>query len=56
MQQLADMDPCTADPCPPYPADEPDRYAVEANQGFYARHGIAPGWALELPDAIGATS
>ena len=56
VQQLTDMDPCTADPCPSYPADEPYRYAVEANQGFYARHGITPGWTLELPDAIGRTS
>lgn len=56
VQQLTDMDPCTADPCPRYPADQPYRYAVEANQGFYERHGITPGWTLELPDAIGGTA
>lgn len=55
VQQLTDMDPCSEDPCPRYPADQQYRYAVEVNQGFYARHGITPGWSLELPDAIGGT-
>lgn len=56
VQQLTDMDPCTADPCPTYPADQPYRYAVEANQGYYARHGITTGWTLEVPDELGGTS
>lgn len=56
VQQLTDMDPCRADPCPRYPAAQPFRYAIEANQGYYDRHGITTGWAVEVPDGIGGTS
>lgn len=53
VQQLIDMDPCTADPCPRYEPERPYRYAVEANRGFFATHDISPGWTLEVDDRLG---
>jgi uncharacterized membrane protein (UPF0127 family) len=58
VQQLTDMEPCTVadEDCRRYAAERPYRYAIEANQGYYDRHGITPGWTVEVPDAIGGTS
>lgn len=50
VQQIMDMEPCAAEPCARYQPDEPYRYAVEANLGYFARHGIAPGWTLTFGD------
>jgi uncharacterized protein len=48
----SDMEPCQADPCPTYAPSGPYTLAVEANLGWFADHGIAPGdWAkLERGD------
>lgn len=48
VQQVMEMDPCAADPCTRYVPDEPYRYAVEANRGYFDARGIAPGWTLEI--------
>lgn len=53
VQQLIDMEPCTADPCPRYAPDDPYLYAVEVNQGFFSRQRITPGWRLDVDDALG---
>jgi uncharacterized membrane protein (UPF0127 family) len=47
------MVPCTAtliEGCPSYPPNVPYRYALEMNAGFFARHGISVGDALEVGD------
>ncbi|HEX6256348.1 MAG TPA: DUF192 domain-containing protein [Euzebyales bacterium] len=48
VQQLVDMEPCDAEPCPSYAPDAPYVHAVEANQGYFATRGIAPGWTMEV--------
>ncbi len=48
VQQVLDMEPCTADPCPRYAPDDPYVHAVEANQGYFAAHDITAGWSLEI--------
>lgn len=48
VQQVLDMEPCTADPCPRYAPDGTYQRAVEANQGYFAAHDIAAGWSLEV--------
>lgn len=53
VQQLIDMQPCVADPCPRYAPDDPYLYAVEVNQGFFATRGITAGWDLDVEDALG---
>ena len=53
VQQLIDMDPCVADPCPRYAPDDPYVYAVEVNQGFFGDRGITVGWTLDVADALG---
>jgi uncharacterized membrane protein (UPF0127 family) len=40
---IREMQPCDADPCPTYGADAPFVMAVEANIGYFADVGIAPG-------------
>jgi uncharacterized membrane protein (UPF0127 family) len=47
---IRDMDPCTADPCPTYASSEPYTLAIEANQGWFAGHGIAEGDRMERFD------
>jgi uncharacterized protein len=49
---VSDMDPCTADPCPTYPASGPYTMAVEANLGWFHDHGVGVGGdaRLESPD------
>ena len=39
----AEMTPCTSDPCPMYRSMKPYTLAVEANAGWFRRHGIDPG-------------
>ena len=48
----SDMDPCTADPCPMYPAAGPYTMAIEANLGWFHDHGVHVGSTarLEPPD------
>lgn len=48
VQQVLDMEPCTADPCPRYAPADPYVRAVEANQGYFAAHDITAGWSLEV--------
>lgn len=48
VQEVLAMEPCTADPCPRYAPADPYVRAVEANQGYFAAHGITAGWSLEL--------
>jgi len=40
---MRDMPPCTADPCPTYRSGAAFVGAIEANRGFFARHGVAVG-------------
>lgn len=48
VQQILDMDPCTAEPCPRYAPDDAYVYAVEANQGYFTQRGIEAGWSAEI--------
>ena len=38
-----DVQPCTADPCPPYSSGAPARYVLELNAGQSKKLGVAPG-------------
>jgi hypothetical protein len=40
---ILEMTPCGADPCETYGAAEPYTLAIEANQGWFAGHGVAVG-------------
>ena len=40
---VAEMTPCTADPCPSYPPAGPYRYAVELAAGSFGAAGVGPG-------------
>jgi len=44
---IQDMDPCTTAPCPLYHSPHPYGGAIEANQGYFDRHGIRPGDRVE---------
>ena len=46
--QILDMQPCSADPCPLYFPNESYVGAVEANQGYFARHGVKNGDHVDL--------
>jgi uncharacterized protein len=46
---VLDMEPCTADPCEVYRPRGAYRYAIEVNQGWFARNGIGAGATLRLP-------
>src|SRR6266480_5196917 len=50
---LSAMDPCTADPCPTYPASGPYTMAVEANLGWFRDHHVDIGSAARLEPADG---
>jgi len=50
---VSDMDPCTADPCPTYPASGPYTMAVEANLGWFHDHGVGAGTGARLETADG---
>jgi uncharacterized protein len=53
--ETLDMQPCAADPCDVYAPGSPYRYALEANLGFFDRHGVERGWAVDAGDALEAT-
>ena len=40
---ISDMEPCTADPCPTYRPDDEFVGALEANRGYFDRHGVEVG-------------
>jgi len=44
----ADMDPCTADPCPNYGPDAPSTLAVEVPQGALDELGLVEGSTVEV--------
>lgn len=48
VQEILDMDPCSADPCPRYAPDEAYVHAIEANRGYFDQEGIEAGWSLEF--------
>ncbi len=48
---IREMEPCTNDPCPTYDAGAPYTYAVEANRGWFASHGIEAGDRVRSFDA-----
>lgn len=45
---IRDMDPCTAASCPTYGVDVPVIGAVEADQGWFDRHGVVNGATVHL--------
>jgi len=45
---ILDMEPCTSGPCPLYRSSSPYLGAVEVNRGFFERHGVRIGDAVEL--------
>ena len=50
--RLLDMDPCEADPCQPYRPGVTYRGALEVHQGYFAEHGVRPGWRVHLPEDL----
>lgn len=44
---IADMEPCTAEPCPRYRSAAPAQYALEVAQGWFDRRGVEVGWTME---------
>ncbi len=40
---IREMEPCRADPCPVYRSDAPFVLAIEANRGWFDRHGVGIG-------------
>jgi hypothetical protein len=52
--ETLDMQPCEADPCEVYAPGSPYRYALEANLGFFDRHGVGSGWTVDVDDAVEA--
>jgi uncharacterized membrane protein (UPF0127 family) len=48
IQAILDMDPCRADPCPLYSPGVTYVGAVEVNQGWFQRHQVRTGDAVEL--------
>lgn len=49
---ITDMDPCRRTPCPRFPSDGEVLFALEVNQGWFARNGVTLGWTLDV-DAEG---
>ena len=45
---IAEMTPCTKDPCRDYPPDGPYTMAVEARAGFFPGHGVHAGTTVTL--------
>jgi len=43
-----DMTPCTAEPCTKYRSRAPYVGAVEANRGYFSRHGIGVGDRVDI--------
>lgn len=52
VQQIMDMEPCAAEPCPRYEPDDDYLYAIEANKGYFASRGITPGWTVQVSDEL----
>lgn len=48
---IREMTPCTTADCPTYAAEAPYMWAVEANAGWFDRHGIEVGDEIALHDA-----
>jgi uncharacterized protein len=48
---VRDMEPCTMSSCPTYWADGPYQLAIEANVGWFDRHGVGPGDQVSLEGA-----
>ncbi|HXF36437.1 MAG TPA: DUF192 domain-containing protein, partial [Actinomycetota bacterium] len=48
---ILDMEPCRRDPCPLYRPEAAYVGAVEANRGFFQRHGVEVGDEVELVGA-----
>jgi uncharacterized membrane protein (UPF0127 family) len=51
VESIREMRPCSSDPCPLYTSDGPFVVAVEANAGWFDRHGIAVGDRFGLETA-----
>lgn len=49
---IRDMSPCEADPCTTYAATAPYTWAVEANAGWFERHGVEVGDEASLRYAM----
>jgi uncharacterized membrane protein (UPF0127 family) len=47
---ILDMTPCRGDPCRRYRSRTPYRGAVEANRGYFDRHGVAIGDRVRLAE------
>jgi hypothetical protein len=45
---ILDLDPCREDPCPVYSPGASYVGAVEANQGYFDRHGVETGDVVRL--------
>ena len=48
---IADMQPCSADPCPTYAPSAPFVMAIETNIGFFRERAIEVGDTAELTEA-----
>lgn len=46
------MTPCTKEPCPLYPPGHEYVGAIEANAGYFARHGVTIGDVVRLERAV----
>lgn len=44
----ANVQPCTADPCPTYPSEKPAKYVLELNAGAAEENGIKAGMKANL--------
>lgn len=53
VQQVMDMEPCSAEPCARYRPDDAYVLAVEANEGYFAERGISSGWTVESDEVGG---
>ena len=48
IEAIREMPPCRADPCPLYSSAEPTAIAIEANAGWFDRHGVDVGDRVTL--------
>lgn len=49
---VLDMEPCRADPCPSYRPGMTYDLAVEANQGWFARHDVGAGTPVRIEGTL----
>lgn len=54
INDILDMQPCTADPCEIYRPDHQYAYALEVPQGAFDRWNVVEGWTLLVPDDLPA--